>query len=338
MFLIDRTAPCAPARAPTGPRAGLHTGLLILLALCLASLLSACSPRHLIVRGMADALATPDAAAEDDPELAREAAAFYLKLSESVLRQTPGHAELATAVAGGYTQYAYAFVASQADRLDARDARAAQVLRERAARLYLRAQRHALAALERRQPGLRAALAATATATATATAAAPPLRLDPALVHLAYWAAAAWGGHISLSKDHPDIVADLPQAVRLATLAWQAAPDHGDGALALLMAQFEAGRPGGSTAQVERYLAHARRVSGDQQAAVWLARAELIDLPAGDRDGFVANLTRALDAARQADADARQARPEAIPGGAGLALHVIEARARWQLGRVDDLF
>jgi TRAP transporter T-component len=334
LFLIDRTAPCAPARAPTGPRAGLRTGLLILLALCLASLLSACSPRHLIVRGMADALATPDAAAEDDPELAREAAAFYLKLSESVLRQTPGHAELATAVAGGYTQYAYAFMASQADRLDARDARAAQALRERAARLYLRAQRHALAALEQRQPGLRAALAATATTTTTA----PPLHLDPALAPLAYWAAAAWGGHISLSKDHPEIVADLPQAVRLATLAWQAAPDHGDGALALLMAQFEAGRPGGSTAQVERYLAHAQRVSRDQQAGVWLARAELIDLPAGDRDGFVANLTRALDAARRADADARQARPEAIPGGAGLAQHVIEARARWQLGRVDDLF
>jgi hypothetical protein len=29
-------------------------------------------------------------------------------------------------------------------------------------------------------------------------------------VALAYWGAAAWGGLISLSKDDPDTVADLP--------------------------------------------------------------------------------------------------------------------------------
>ncbi|RZS54547.1 TRAP transporter TatT component family protein [Sphaerotilus mobilis] len=318
MSFLDRSA--------AGPRRALP-----LLLLCLVTLLAACSPRHLVVRSLADELATQGAASEDDPQLAREAAAFYLKLSESVLRQTPEHAALAEAVAGGYTQYAYAFVASEAERLDEQDARAAQALRERAARLYLRARRHALATLERRQPGLIATLAAPASGAAT-------LRLDPSLAGLAYWAAAAWGGQISLSKDHPDIVADLPQAIRLANLAWQAAPDHGDGALAVLMAQFESARPGGSRQQTEAYLAHALRVSRHHPAGAWLARAELIAQPAGDRDGYVADLQRALDAARQADAEARRAAPDAIPGGADLANRVLEARARWLLGRVDDLF
>ncbi|HMZ75988.1 MAG TPA: TRAP transporter TatT component family protein, partial [Rhodocyclaceae bacterium] len=95
--------------------------------------LSACSPRQLVVRSVADQLAGQDAGSENDPELAREASAFYLKLSESVLRQDPDHLPLATAVAGGFTQYAYAFVAFDADRLEARDSRGAQALRERAA-------------------------------------------------------------------------------------------------------------------------------------------------------------------------------------------------------------
>lgn len=322
MQLHERTSPPRPDRP--------WTVILLALLLSLTGLLSACSPRQLIVREMADELASQGSATEDDPQLAREAAAFYLKLSESVLRQTPGHAALAEAVAGGYTQYAYAFVASEAERLDERDARAAQALRERAAALYLRARRHALQTLEQRQPGLRAALGGTTPRSS--------FKLDPALAGLAYWGAAAWGGQISLSKDHPDIVADLPQAIGLATLAWQVAPDHGDGALAVLMAQFEATRPGGTTRGTEAYLAHALRVSRHHQAGAWLARAELIAQPAGDRDAFVADLHRALEAARRADADARQADPHATPGGAGLANRVLEARARWLLGRVDDLF
>jgi hypothetical protein len=47
----------------------------------------------------------------EDLGLARNAAAFYLKLSESVQQQTPSHTTLAVAVGSGFTQYAFAFVA-----------------------------------------------------------------------------------------------------------------------------------------------------------------------------------------------------------------------------------
>jgi len=82
-------------------------------------------------------------------QFAHEAAAFYLKLSESILREEPGNLRLAEAVAGGFTRYAYAFVAFEAERVESRDARAAQKMRERAAQLYARAHGHAMAALER---------------------------------------------------------------------------------------------------------------------------------------------------------------------------------------------
>ena len=187
----------------------------LLLSLC------ACSPRHLIVQGVGNELASHGSAPEEDRQLAREASAFYLKLSESILREEPGNLRLAAAVAGGFTQYAYAFVAFEAERIESKDARAAQKMRERAARLYRRAHGHAMAALERRTPGFARALAN------------PDPKKWPVIpdgqVGVAYWAAASWGGLIALSKDDPEIVADLPLAIRLAGIAWAKAPDFGEG-------------------------------------------------------------------------------------------------------------
>lgn len=120
-----------------------RNSLSIFVALLLVTLLSACSPRQMVIGGMADELAAQGQASEGDLDLAREASAFYLKLSESVLRSDPGHRRLAESVAAGFTQYTYAFVAFEADRIEARDAKAAERLRQRAAQLYRRAHRHA---------------------------------------------------------------------------------------------------------------------------------------------------------------------------------------------------
>ena len=284
-------------------------------AALLLLLLAACSPRHLILQGVAGELASQGQAAEDDLQLAREASAFYLKLSESVLREAPGHLALAEAVSGGFAQYAFAFVASDAERIESRDARAAQILRERAARLYQRAQRHAMAALERAQPGFARALAN------DAPGAWP--RLAEHHVGIAYWAAASWAGFISLSKDQPDVVADLPLVVRLARLAWERQPDHAQGALSSLMGSLEAARPGGSRQQATVYFDRAIAAGDGRNAGAFVAKAEAIALPAGDRAAFDLLLRAALDAsAAQRD----------------LTNAVMRERALWLLGTADDLF
>lgn len=278
--------------------------------------LQGCSPRMALLKGAADELASQGVVHEEDLGLARDAAAFYLKLSESVLARTPGHLELAASVAGGFTQYAYAFVAFDADRLDATDTRAAQRQRQRAARLYARAQRHGLAALEQRLPGFGQALAAGTP---------PPLPAEA--VGVAYWAAAAWGAQIALSKDRPETVADLPLAIRLAELAYAMNPDHAQGALAVLLAQFELARPGTprreAEARAQAYLARAERAAGGPSAAVLLARAEGLAEPAGDRTAFEALLREALVASA--------GRPD-------LASQVLRERAQWLLDTADDRF
>jgi hypothetical protein len=293
---------------PAAKRAAGGLGMWLLLA----ALLTGCAPRQLLVRQMADALASQGQAPEDDLGLARDAAPFYLKLAESVLAADPGHLRLAEAVAGGFTQYSYAFVAFEADRLASQDARAAQRLRQRAARLYLRAQRHAMAALQAHQPGIDSALA---------SAAPPPLA--PELVGVAYWGAAAWASHIALSKDRPEVVADLPQAMRLAALAFAQQPAHADGALATLMATLEASRPGGRLRQAEAWFGQAMAAAAGRQAGVFVAQAESLAQPAGDRPRFEALLHQAM-----ATADAH-------PSLANAAMH---ERAAWLLNSADDLF
>ena len=276
---------------------------------------SGCVVRPYLVDEAAAALSTQAQSPEDDLVLAREASAFYLKISESVLREVPGNLPLATAVASGFTQYAYAFVALEADKREPQDAASAQQLRERAARLYARAHRHAMAALEASSPGFTQSL--------TRNDLRQSLRLTSAQVPVAYWAAASWGGWISLSKDNPDIVADLPVAIHLARLAWLKQPDFAQGALASLMGSFEASRPGGSVAQAAIYFDQAVTASAGQSAGVYVAQAESLALPLGDRAQFEALLQRALQVAALER---------------NLQNDIMRERALWLLGMVDDLF
>jgi predicted anti-sigma-YlaC factor YlaD len=305
-----------PARWPALP--SLRRGLLFSAGAVLVVTLAGCAPRQLVVGGIADELATQSQGAENDVELAREASAFYLKFSESILRQQPGHQGLATAVSAGYTQYAYAFVAFDAEQIEAKDAKAAERLRQRAAKLYQRAQQHALKALEEEQPGFAAALAS--------QQAQDWPKLGREQAGLAYWAAASWGGWISLSKDDPDVVADLPLAIRLAELAWAVDPAWGDGALTGLLGSFEAGRSAGNAQRALSYFDQSIAQSAGRSAGAYLAKAEGYAQPAGDRALFEQLLQQAL----------------AIKDEAGSPLtlqnEVMRRRARWLLEKADDLF
>lgn len=295
-------------RSPRWP-----TGLVLPLGMLLL-LLGACAPQSLLIRGVADTLAASGTGdGEEDLLLARDAAPVMLKASEAVLTRTPDHLRLAATVAGGFTQYAYAFVAFEAERLNATDARAAQRLRERAARLYHRAHRHAMRALVMHRSVL---------VDPSPAAMAAALASDDE-VAVAYWAAASWAAWISLSKNDPDVVADLPRAMRLARLAYEQRPDHGRGALASLMGTLEAARPGGSLAQAQQYFDRALAVAGPDDPSVLLAMAEAVVLPAGDRERFELLLRRALES--------DQRRPE-------LAAQVMRERARWLLQSLDELF
>ena len=256
-------------------------------------------------------------ASEDDPELVREAVPFSLKLMEAVLAETPRHEGLLLAAASDFTQYAYAFVQQEADE----DLAAAEVMRARARRLYLRGRDYGLRALAVRHAGLADALRADAKAAVSQAA-----RRDvPAL----YWTAAAWAAAISLSKDNPDLIADLPIVGAMMERALALDEGYDQGALHSFFITYEMVRPGGGAQAVERAKRHCARaveLSGGMQAAPWVSLAEDVCVQQQDRKGFRA----ALDKALAVDPNAR---PEHR-----LVNLVMQRRARWLLSRADDLF
>jgi predicted anti-sigma-YlaC factor YlaD len=275
--------------------------------------LSACSVRQQLIRQAADEM-SQQSVEEEDIGLAREASAFYLKLAESLLRSVPGHVALAQSVTSGLTQYAYAFLSNEADRLESNSLAQAQALRERAARMFERAQKQGWAALNLRHPGLPSQLLSMDS---------KALRLQPDEVGLAYWTAAAWGGQISLSKDMPDVVADLPLVVNLATLAWQTNPAYGDGSLASLMGTLEGAKVGGSRQKAQAYYDQAIALGKGLEAGPFVAKAEGVALPAEDRKQFEKLLKQAIDISQQ---------------HRSLQNEVMRERAQWLLSNVDDLF
>jgi predicted anti-sigma-YlaC factor YlaD len=289
----------------------------------LGAWLNGCSSlHHYTVNRLGDALATSGSgfAGDDDPELIRAAAPFSLKLMESLLQETPEHAGLLTATAAGFTEYAYAFVQEDADELEAHDLAASLELRRRARSLYVRGRDYGMRALETRHAKFGEKLHRS-----PGTAAAELGQADTAAI---YWTAAAWAASISLDKDSPDAVADLPLVDAMLARLESLDADYDFGALDSLLMSYEAGRPGARDPQraVRHHFERAERLSDGQKAGPYVVLAETVCVKTQDRSEFVAKLQQALAI------DPAQ-RPQWQ-----LENRVMQRRARWLLTQTDQLF
>ncbi len=308
------------ARYPThvwrvGPAA-----IAVLLAVALTS---GCSVRTFALNQMGDALASSGSTfgSDDDLELIGDAAPFSLKLMESILAETPDHRGLLLAVTKGFVQYAYAYVELPADEIEDRNVKAAYAQRDRARRLYLRARNYGLHGLETSYPGLR-----------------KTLRTDPAGalgattvedVGLLYWTGVAWAAAISLSKEDPFLVADLPIVEALVRRALNLYETYDHGAIHVFLISFEMSRSGvnaGAANIARRHFDRAVELSDGNQAAPFVTFAETVSVTERNRAQFRELLQRAL-----------KLNPDAQPESR-LANLVMQRRARWLLGHTDRLF
>jgi hypothetical protein len=323
--------PAPPGHAMRGPIEGSTSTPICTVArrtrlatqLLLSTCLAACaSVHHIAAERLGDAMASSGSgfSGDDDPELIRAAAPFSLKLMESLLQETPQHAGLLTATAAGFTEYAYAFVQEDADELEAQDIAASQALRRRAHGLYLRARDYGMRALETQHANFGAKLRR-----ASAAAAA---ELDQRDAPAIYWTAASWAAAISLDKDSPDALADLPLVAALLGRLQNLDADYDHGALVALLMSYESGRPGARDpqAQVRHHFERAVRLSEGQKAGPYVAFAETVCVQTQDRGEFVATLQQALAI------DPAQ-RPQWR-----LENRVMQRRARWLLTQADQLF
>jgi predicted anti-sigma-YlaC factor YlaD len=284
---------------------------------------SSCSTRKLAANMIGDALAKGSSswASDDDPELVRDATPFALKTIESLLTETPNHRALLLAAASGFTQYAYAFVQCEADYLESSDLARSTAMRERAVKLYVRAQGYGWRAIEVAHPGLRARLR-----TDGASALSGCTRSD---VPLLYWTAAPLAAAVSLAKQNAELAAELPTVEILMNRALALDEGFGDGAIHDFFIAYDGGRPpsaGGSPERARQHFEQSIAISGGRLAAPLVSYAESVLVGAQNRAEFVKLLERALTV------DPKQAPAQQ------LANLVAQKRARWLLARVGDFF
>ncbi|MBI2948887.1 MAG: hypothetical protein HYY23_14700 [Verrucomicrobia bacterium] len=282
-----------------------------------------CSIRKFAINKLGDALSKTGTtfASDDDPDLIKDAVPFSLKLIESLLAETPNHAGLLLAAASGFTQYAYAFVQQDADETEARDLAEATALRGRARRLYLRARNYGLRALDTAHPAFTSALRANPKQAIKLARKADV----PAL----YWTAASWAAAIALSKDNPELVADLPLVEALIDRALELDESFGEGSIHSFLIAYEMsrqGRVGDPAARSRQHFERAWALSRGQQAAPLVALAEAVTVQKQDVKEFESLLNRALAINADAHPDSR------------LINLVMQRRARWLLSRKEDLF
>jgi predicted anti-sigma-YlaC factor YlaD len=260
-------------------------------------------------------------ARDDDPELIKAASPFSLKLLESLLAETPRHEGLLLAATSGFTQYSYAFVQQDADELEPRDLAGAEALRARARRLYLRAQQYGLRGLEVQHPGFTRALRARPRAAA---------RVAPkADVPLLYWTGSAWAGAIALSKDNPELVAQVPAMEALMDRALELNEAYAEGAIHTFFITYEMSRKGAAGNPAARARAHFQRalvLSGGNDAGPLVALAEAVAVKEQNAGEFESLLQRAL-----------AINPDAAPDKR-LRNLIFQRRARWLLSQKDELF
>jgi hypothetical protein len=258
-----------------------------------------------------DLLSAETSSNDDDLELLMHASAYQLKLSESLLQEIPDHIKLAEAVTRGYTQYAFVFLMDEADRLESEGIQKASVLRARAAKMLTRAKTLGLKSLTHHYPDLKDHLQGKLVKQA--------IKLKKQDAGLVYWTMTAWAGAISLSKDSPDVVADLPEVLRLSELAWQVHPQFDQGALASMM---ELAKPGGKPEAAEKYFNLAIEWRGNQIAPL-ISKAENWAVATQDKEAFKLLLNQAIELARSQN---------------DLTNTVMRRRAQWLLDSTDNLF
>jgi len=301
-----------------------HRCPLILLLAAALVLGGGCSVRGYAVDTIGDMLASGDSVftADDDIELIGEALPFSLKLTESLLAESPENRGLLLTAARGYVLYSFAYVHFEAEQAAPVDLERARRLRARARKLYLRAFGYAVRGLEVTYPAVGEELMREPTQ-ALARVSSDPVEN----VAFLYWGASALGLAISVSKDEPAMLARLPEVEALLQRAFDLNEAYDDGALHEFAVIWGGAAPRArDRAAIDRHYERALELSEGRRASLYVAYGVAAAVPAQDRDKFRGLMEKAL-----------AIDPDALPEER-LQTTIAQRRARWLLARSDELF
>jgi predicted anti-sigma-YlaC factor YlaD len=299
-------------------RAGNEAWIAVTAVLLFSS--ASCSLKKTAVNTMADVFGEAEGVylSDEDPELIEAALPFNLKTIETLLASSPNHRGLLLSATSAFMLYAYGFVEPEADRIEDEDYEGAEAIRGRAAKLYRRAYRYGLRGLEVDHEGFGDLLPREPEQAAA--------ELGTKDVPLAVWTAAALGSAIGAATDDPEATADIAVVGALLHRALELDEDYDRGTIHGFLLSYEASRVGGSRERARKHYERALELGEGKRPTIWLSWAETVSVNEQDRKEFV----ELLDKVQAFDIDAYPAHR--------LLNILAQRRARWLMGRIDELF
>ena len=261
---------------------------------------------------------------ETDLELAEQALAASVKLTEALLETAPDDTRLLLQVVQGLAGYTYAFVEVRLDAARGRDPEQIKIHTQRAQRLYQRGLQYGLRLLSQYHPPL-----LQATSLPLETLQTQLHHLDREAVPALFWTSFCWGGFLNLERTALETVTALPLFQAMLTQLLALDETYFDGLPHLLQAvhyaSFSAAL-GGNPARAQHHFTRAYALSQGRLLLVPLLEAQYYAVQVQDRSLFAQRLQYVLEA------------PETLAPEQALLNAVAKHRAVLLLRRIDELF
>jgi predicted anti-sigma-YlaC factor YlaD len=258
---------------------------------------------------------------ESDPELAAAAMPFALKTLDMLAIENPDQADIQLAAARAYIQYSNAFLDWEARKIESDDAAAAQALRQRAARLYLRGRDYAIAALGIEYPDLMEQLTENPDTWLS--------KMKAADVTTLYWLGAGWASAVAVDPSNMDEVANVPLIEKIMRRALALKPDAELGAIHEFFIAYEGSRSpamGGDPEKASVHFQQALEISGGKLASPYVSLALSLMIQNQDAARFRELMNQALAIDIESEPDLR------------LANTLAREKARWYLEHMYYFF
>jgi tetratricopeptide (TPR) repeat protein len=256
---------------------------------------------------------------DSDLQFVGEAIPFALKLMESVHEATPEHVPLLDTLCSSFTQYAVVYVQWPAEQLKWQDYEAYRAGQDRARAFLNRSQRYCMASFEVDHPGF-SELIQTDPKAALA-------EMDEDDVSRLYWTGATWLARISISKEDPFAIGELPIASAMLGRALELDEDWEAGSLHEMMVLLEPSSPmPGGLDRARKHFERAIELSGGSRAGTFVSLATAVSVSEQNREEFVALMHKALAVDASSDPENQ------------LANLYAQEQARFYLEHTGDLF
>ena len=192
-------------------------------------------------------------------------------------------------------------------------------MRGRAKRLFLRARDYGLRGLDVDIPGFTAGIRSNPDALLA--------KATKAHVPMLYYTGAAWAAAFSIDVADASLVTDQAAIEKIMRRALALDETWETGSLHDFFISWEAAQSGGSLDAAKAHFERSRALASTSRISYLVSYAESVMVPKQDRQAFEALLNEAI-----------QFDPGKAPKEQTLPNALAQKRAKWLLGRADDLF